>query len=436
MYLDDAPFTEPLETALPTPAPWGVLVVDDDQTVHLATALALEDVTIDGRPLRLMHAHSAAEAFSIIAAEPALAVVLLDVVMEGANAGLHLVRRIRGELGRRELRLVLRTGQPGYAPELTTVRDYDINDYWVKTDLTQLRLVVTLTTAVRAYAQMVELRLQRDAMAEMVQTLELARDAERHAARRQDEAERALVEARQTMELRISERTRELSDAIGELDAFNHRVAHDLRGPLYGLSGLSGLVRSRLAGDDLAPVRHWLVTMESQLRRLGELVDGLMQLSQPANAPLQLRRTELARLAAEAWQSLSLCADAPPFAGTLHADMLPTLQVEPTLMRQVFVNLLSNARKFCAEVPQPCVELRCERDGDGWLFHVRDNGVGFPSGQASQLFRPFTRLHGAHFAGNGIGLTIAQRIVQRHGGRIWAQGEVGRGATVSFSLPA
>lgn len=436
MYLDDAPLTEPPDTLPPIVAPWRVLVVDDDQTVHLATALALEDVTIDGRPLQLIHAHSGAEAFGVIAREPALAVVLLDVVMEGANAGLQLVRRIRGELGRRELRLVLRTGQPGYAPELTTVRDYDINDYWVKTELTQLRLVVTLTTAVRAYAQMVELGRQRDAMAEMVQTLELARDAERHAAERQQEAERTLHEVRQTMESRIAERTHELSAAIGELDAFNQRVAHDLRGPLYGLSGLSGLVRSRLAGDDLAPVRHWLVTMESQLRRLGELVDGLMQLSQPAHAPLRLTRTDLGRLAAEAWQSLALCADAPAFRGTLDADPLPTLQVEPTLMRQVFVNLLGNARKFSADAAVPRVELRCEHDETGWTFHVRDNGVGFPATHASQLFKPFTRLHGAQFAGNGIGLTIAQRIVQRHGGRIWAEGEVGQGATISFSLPS
>ena len=116
---------QPVGAAAPAPAPepWRVLIVDDDADVHLATELAMRDLPVEGRPLAFLHARSAREALEVIAADEAIAVVLLDVVMETPDAGLRLVRRIRQELGRRSLRIVLRTGQPGYAPEIETLRD-------------------------------------------------------------------------------------------------------------------------------------------------------------------------------------------------------------------------------------------------------------------------------------------------------------------------
>lgn len=134
--------------------PWGVLIVDDDPEVHHATTFALRDVLIDGRPLRFIHASSASEALARIAADEDIAVVLLDVVMEHESAGLDLVRQIRQELGRSALRIVLRTGQPGYAPEMRVIREYDINDYKTKSELTRVRLLTTLTTAIRSYDQL------------------------------------------------------------------------------------------------------------------------------------------------------------------------------------------------------------------------------------------------------------------------------------------
>jgi len=132
---------------------WRVLVVDDDDDVHAATLLALRNIVIAGRPLEMLRADSAAEARAIIAATPDIAVVLLDVVMETGDAGLRLVRVIREELGCVETRIILRTGQPGYAPELEVIRDYDINDYKTKSELTRTRLVTSLTTAIRSYEQ-------------------------------------------------------------------------------------------------------------------------------------------------------------------------------------------------------------------------------------------------------------------------------------------
>ncbi|MBK9596303.1 MAG: EAL domain-containing protein [Rhodocyclales bacterium] len=132
---------------------WRLLIVDDEPDVHSATTFALKDLIIAGRKLEFLHAYSAAEARRLMETTPGIAVVLLDVVMEKGDAGLQLVRAIRDELGCADTRIILRTGQPGYAPELEVIRDYDINDYKTKSELTRTRLVTSLTTAIRSYEQ-------------------------------------------------------------------------------------------------------------------------------------------------------------------------------------------------------------------------------------------------------------------------------------------
>jgi diguanylate cyclase (GGDEF)-like protein len=141
--------------ALPAAAgpSWRILIVDDEREVHSATLFALKDLIVAGRPLEFLHAYSSAEAREIVSQTPEIAVVLLDVVMESGDAGLRLARCIREELGCSDTRIILRTGQPGYAPELDVIRDYDINDYKTKSELTRTRLVTSLTTAIRSYEQ-------------------------------------------------------------------------------------------------------------------------------------------------------------------------------------------------------------------------------------------------------------------------------------------
>ncbi len=133
---------------------WRVLIVDDEKDVHSATLFALSGLTLVGRPLEFLHAYSAAEARYIIETTPQIAVILLDVVMESGDAGLRLVRQIRDDLARIDIRIILRTGQPGYAPEMEVIRDYDINDYKAKSELTRTKLVTTITTAIRSYEQL------------------------------------------------------------------------------------------------------------------------------------------------------------------------------------------------------------------------------------------------------------------------------------------
>ncbi len=141
------------ETAEEAGAVWRILIVDDDHDVHASTELALKGTPILGRPLEFLHTYSGAETVQFLRREQDIAVILLDVVMESENAGLKLVHIIREELGLTETRIVLRTGQPGYAPEIQAIRDYDINDYKTKSELTHTRLYTTLTVAVRSYDQ-------------------------------------------------------------------------------------------------------------------------------------------------------------------------------------------------------------------------------------------------------------------------------------------
>lgn len=149
---------------------WKILVVDDDAEVHQATEFALHDAEICGRQLALLHAYSAAEARAVLVADADVAVILLDVVMERHDAGLELVRTIRAELGNKDVRIILRTGQPGYAPELSVIREYDINDYRTKAELTHTRLITTLTAAIRSYEQLCDLNASRRGLAFLIET--------------------------------------------------------------------------------------------------------------------------------------------------------------------------------------------------------------------------------------------------------------------------
>jgi diguanylate cyclase (GGDEF)-like protein len=149
--------------------PWRVLIVDDDTDVHKATELAMQGLQVEGQPLSFLHAKSAAEARSLLGYEPDIAVVLLDVVMESDDAGLQLVRHIREELRQDAVRIVLRTGQPGYAPEIETVQAYDINDYKTKSELTRTRLYTVLTAAIRSYRQIRALEANRQGLEMIVE---------------------------------------------------------------------------------------------------------------------------------------------------------------------------------------------------------------------------------------------------------------------------
>lgn len=160
---DDAP-SDPFAPTLPDAPPWRILIVDDDVDVHVVTKFALSNTHFQGRRLSFLHAYSGKEAIAILRDNADIALVLLDVIMETHDAGLHVARQIREDLHNELVRVVLRTGQPGQALEHSIIVDYDINDFWCKADLTTRKLFTTVISSLRAYASLADAKAQRDAL--------------------------------------------------------------------------------------------------------------------------------------------------------------------------------------------------------------------------------------------------------------------------------
>ena len=166
LFIDDSDDEEILNQG--TSSYWKVLIVDDDPEIHAVTQLALSDLVVLGRKLEYIHAYSGEQAREMLAEHDDIVLVLLDVVMESDDAGLQVVRFIREQLDRQDTRIVLRTGQPGYAPEESVIKDYDINDYKTKTELTRRKLVTTVYAAIRSYQQIATVNENRQGLETIV----------------------------------------------------------------------------------------------------------------------------------------------------------------------------------------------------------------------------------------------------------------------------
>jgi signal transduction histidine kinase len=222
---------------------------------------------------------------------------------------------------------------------------------------------------------------------------------------------------------------------VGALESFNRMVSHDLRGPLSSIAGMSGLIQDDLARGDTARVQRWMAMMQAQVNRLVRLVDDLLNLTRVGQGELQRGLQPLDEVLREALDVLAL-SHPPERVAAIVAGALPTTRIDAGLMRQVFVNLLGNALKFTQDTVTPKVSVQAEHGAGGWIVRVLDNGPGFDSRRADRLFTPFGQLHGPQYQGSGIGLTIVRRIVERHGGRVWAENRPEGGAAFCFTLPA
>jgi PAS domain S-box-containing protein len=249
------------------------------------------------------------------------------------------------------------------------------------------------------------------------------------------EAEKALEELNATLESRIGERTAELQGLNQELDAFNYSVSHDLRAPLRGINGFSHLLLEEYADrlDDQG--RHYLERIRAGAERLGELLDALLTLSRLTRTELERTTVDLSSIAAA---KIAQLREEEPMR-KVRVDIQPGILVQgdERLMRIVLRTLLENAWKFTTERDEAEITVRAERQGQDVIVAIADNGAGFDPRHADKLFVPFQTLHSpGRFQGHGIGLATVQRIIQRHGGRVWAEGAVDQGATFYFRLRA
>jgi signal transduction histidine kinase len=240
-------------------------------------------------------------------------------------------------------------------------------------------------------------------------------------------AARELAESRAALVAELERKNR-------ELESFSYSVSHDLRGPLRAIDGFSHAILEDY-GDRLDATGYsHLKRIRAAANRMGELIDDMLNLSRITRVEMIRDRVDLSSLAREVADDLQRRHLDHQVAFRVDDDLV--VDADPRMMKIVLENLIGNAWKFTRRTEQPNVEFGLRRNGEA-AFFVRDNGAGFNMEQAGKLFKPFQRLHTeAEFPGTGIGLATIHRVIDRHGGRIWAEGEVGRGAAFFFTLPA
>ena len=231
-------------------------------------------------------------------------------------------------------------------------------------------------------------------------------------------------------------RAKQLEEANRELEAFSYSVSHDLRAPLTHMIGFASILQDEIAATLNEKPRRHLEKIIASGRKMAALIDDLLRFSRLSYTSLILQVVDLNELVGGVVSDFKQDLGTRNVVWMLHP--LPAVHGDPAMLRQVFVNLISNALKYTRPRDPAEIEISlAEHRGNEVIFSVRDNGVGFDSNGPGKLFGVFQRLHSdKEFEGTGVGLANVRRIVTRHGGKVWAEGKLGAGATFYFSLPA
>ncbi len=383
--------------ATPVGSPWKVLLVDDEEDVHAVLHLALRDVWVEGRRLLLLDALSATEARAVIAANPDIALILLDVVMESDQAGLELVRHVRDELANRSTQIVLVTGEPGYAPRQEVISSYAIDGYRLKSELNANRIFVQVYSAIRTY------RLLRE---------------------------------QESLQQNLEQKVQDLKRSNADLEQFSYAISHDLRQPLRMISSYLQLLGNSLADQLDSDQREYFHFAIDGAKRLDRMLVALLEYSRVGRLgepPAWLKSRAILDEALLFLQPTLAEAQATIRIG----GQWPRVFVSPDEMLRLLQNLIGNAAKFRRAGQAPEIAISSQVVGADWRLSVADNGIGIHPGQLGRLFQMFQRLHSrATFEGSGVGLALCRKIVEHHGGRIWVEsaGE-GQGSRFCVSLP-
>ncbi len=237
------------------------------------------------------------------------------------------------------------------------------------------------------------------------------------------------------LEARVEQRTRELEVSNKELEAFSYSVSHDLRAPLRTIDGFSLALMEDFSDCLNAEGRDYITRVRGGVQRMGMLIDALLQLSRVTRSEVQREEVNLSQLGTLVFDELQGNEKGRSVRFTAEPDVLAN--ADPRLMRVAFENLIGNALKFTSKVPEARIELGQMAKGEQTVYFIRDNGAGFDMQYVDRLFTAFQRLHGDRdFKGSGIGLATVSRIIRRHHGEIWAEGEPDKGASFFFTLQA
>jgi two-component system NtrC family sensor kinase len=398
--------TEP-EAASSLASPKRILAVDDSMTYLQELASALHDEGYD-----VVLAHSGEEAIDMLAVQN-VDCILLDLMMPGMG-GQEACRRIKSSATLRNTPLIM----------LTAVED-------------RQALIEGLSTGADDY---IAKSSEFDVLRARIQAQIRRKQFEDEHRRIRDQLLRSELEASEARAARELAETRaalveELKYKNKELEAFSYSVSHDLRAPLRSIDGFSqALIEDYGEGLDEA-ARNYLHRIRAAAQRMAVLIDDMLLLSRISRAQVNRERVDLSALAQTVAEELKNQNPERSVAVKIQTDL--ATHADRGLMRVLLDNLLGNAWKFTARTSNAQIELRAQTQGLDTVFFVKDNGAGFDMAHSSVLFQPFQRLHdAADFPGTGIGLATVQRVVDHHGGRIWAEGTVGRGATVFFTIPS
>ena len=242
------------------------------------------------------------------------------------------------------------------------------------------------------------------------------------------------ITERKDLEHRVAVRTEQLEATNKELESFSYSVSHDLRSPLRAISGYTRMLEEDHGAHLDEEAKQWLTVVRNEAGRMAELIDDLLAFSRLGREHFKSAAIDMMALVQEV--AAELRPTAVP-ATRIEVDSLPPASGDRASLRQVWVNLIGNAIKYSAKCDQPRVRISGKNLQGETVYRVEDNGAGFDMRYYNKLFGVFQRLHSfEEFAGTGIGLAIVQRVVARHGGRVWAESELGRGAIFYFSLPS
>jgi len=394
---------------------WKIIIADDEEEVHGITKMVLEDFLFEERPLQFLSSYSGEETKQLILEHPDTALILLDVVMESDDAGLETIRFIREELKNNIVQIILRTGQPGEAPEQEIISKYEINDYKSKVELTAQKLFTTITASLRAF------KLSSSFLAlnfELEKELVVRKQAEEAANR----ANRAKSE-------------------------FLANMSHELRTPMHAILGFSELGIKRLTSGDLKKEKltRFFQKIKDSGDRLLKLLNSLLDLSklEAGKMSYEMCITNLLPIINESIEE---------FESRLKEKKL-TLKVAPTTIGteayfddfrigQVIRNLLSNAIKFSPEGGNIVIyfqKVPLKNNGQQEIqVSVIDQGVGIPQEELESVFDKFIQSKRTNLGngGTGLGLAICREIIHAHHGKIWASlNPSSSGVILSFTLP-
>lgn len=426
---------------------WKIMIVDDEPTVHQATQLVLQDFIFDNQPVNLISAYSGTEAMELIAQNPDTAFILLDVVMESNNSGLQVVKYIREELHNKLVRIVLRTGQPGEAPEESVIVNYDINDYKLKVDLNRHKLITTTIVSLRAYRDVVTLEQRTDELAQSLQDLQYLH-----------------------MKLVQSEKMATLGQLVAG-------IAHEINNPISFISGNVYHVKE-YTNDLISLLNLYQSNFPNPGKEIAEKIseielDFLVEDLEKMTSAMKEGTRRICDISTS-MRTFSRADTMQKVACNLHDGLdstimilkyrlkanenrpaidlikeygdLPELQCFPGQLNQVFMNILANAIDALEVANQGLnyqeieanpkqIIIKTEASTDSVTIKIKDNGSGMPQTVQKQIFEYLftTKKVGK---GTGLGLSISRQIVEeKHGGKLTCHSVLGQGTEFIIELP-